>query len=202
MPSLASASGSCANGMWFVSATLRSAPLSASSVTLMPSFCARCIWISCSTSRSVICWRRTDGAGSGVFWSRRRLVTSATCSSTWLCSTTPSLTMTLIRSISSPLPPISRVCASAPVANPRASTAVAVASSARTGKKWREVMGMASDSGLRGAGCGRPAGFRRRSGSIPESPSSGKYWQRIRPSRGRSVPVRAKRSYRAARSFR
>src|SRR5207302_1341397 len=94
-----------------------------SSDTLMPARLARCIWISCSTSRSSTCWRSTFCAGSSSFCWRSRSPITWTWASSSLLSTTPSLTIAATRSSSSPRVASSRVCALACPGRARTATA-------------------------------------------------------------------------------
>jgi hypothetical protein len=97
-------------------ATSLSALLSVSSETLMPARLARCICSSCSTRRSSTWRRRTFCGGRSSFCSRRRPAMMISCSSSSLCSTTPSFTVAATRSSNSPELDASRVWACTPVA--------------------------------------------------------------------------------------
>jgi len=129
MPCCESASGSCDRGMLLRCATSCRALFSASSGTFSPARLARWAWISCSTSRSSTCWRRTFCGGSSSFWARSRSPIVATWSSSSLLRTTPSFTTAATRSSSTPLVASSRVwaCASPCPCRARNCPAVTVA---------------------------------------------------------------------------
>src|SRR5688572_15551384 len=151
MPCRSSTAGICSNSTLLRLATSRNASFSISSGTWTPRRPARWTWISWRIRRSSTCSRMTSAGGSCDPWLCRRSVMRAVCESSWLCRTTPSLTIAITRSSATPVEDMSRVCArAAPASRNVHSNAV------RTRLMIRPVSGI---GGIGGGGVSPNAAF-------------------------------------------